>query len=82
MTPEVVNVKPLHDYCLEAEFATGERRWFDMKPYLHYPAFAPLLEEGLFKKAHVAYGVVAWTEEIDLSPDTLYLRGEQQDVSQ
>lgn len=75
MTPDVVNVKPLQDFCLEAEFASGERRWFDMKPYLAYPAFAALTEESLFMKAHVAYGVVAWNDEIDLSPDTLYLRG-------
>ena len=44
MTPDVVRVKPLPGFCLEAEFATGERRWFDMKPYLGYPAFAPLAE--------------------------------------
>ncbi len=75
MTPDVVSVKPLRDYCLEAEFATGERFWFDMKPYLGYPAFAPLAEAGLFMKAHVAYGTVAWNDEIDLSPDTLYLCG-------
>lgn len=75
MSPDVVCVKPLQDYCLEAEFSTGERRWFDMKPYLGYSAFAPLTEEGLFMKAHVAYGTVIWNDEIDLSPDTLYLRG-------
>jgi hypothetical protein len=74
MTPQVVRVKPLPDFCLEADFATGERRWFDMKPYLGYPAFAPLAEGNLFMKAHIANGAVAWNEEIDLSPDTLYLR--------
>jgi hypothetical protein len=74
MTPKVVRVKPLPDFCLEADFATGERRWFDMKPYLGYPAFAPLAEGNLFMKAHIANGAVAWNEEIDLSPDTLYLR--------
>jgi hypothetical protein len=26
-------------------------------------------------KAHIAYGTVVWNDEIDLSPDTLYLRG-------
>lgn len=75
MTPDVVRVKPFPDFCLEAEFATGERRWFDMKPYLGYPAFAPLAENGLFMKAHIAHGVVAWNQDIDLSPDTLYIRG-------
>jgi hypothetical protein len=79
MTPDVVRVKPLPDYCLEADFATGERRWFDMKPYLGYPAFASLTEDHLFMKAHVAHGVVAWNDEIDLSPDTLYLRGQPLD---
>jgi hypothetical protein len=37
MTPDVVRVKPLPDYCLEADFATGERRWFDMKPENFWP---------------------------------------------
>ena len=75
MTPDVIRVRPLQDFCLEAEFATGECRLFDMKPYLGYPAFSPLTEDGLFMKAHVAYGTVVWNDEIDLSPDTLYLRG-------
>ncbi|MCK9386800.1 MAG: DUF2442 domain-containing protein [Sulfuritalea sp.] len=75
MTPDVVQVKPLADYCLEAIFDTGERRCFDMKPYLSYPAFSPLAENSLFMKARVACGTVVWNDEIDLSPDTLYLRG-------
>ena len=75
MTPDVVKVCAQPDYSLEAVFANGERRRFDMKPYLSYPAFSPLLETNCFLKAHVAYGVVVWTDEIDLSPDTLYLRG-------
>jgi hypothetical protein len=47
----------------------------DMRPYLTYPAFAPLAEGTLFMKAHASLGTVAWTDEIDISPDTLYLRG-------
>ncbi len=75
MTPDVVAVKALPDYRLIAEFATGEHRLFDMKPYLIYPAFAELSQPGLFMQAHVAGGTVAWNDEIDLSPDTLYMRG-------
>ena len=26
-------------------------------------------------KAYIVYGTVVWNDEIDLSPDTLYLRG-------
>ena len=75
MTPDVVQVKALADYCLEAVFENGERRWFDMKPLLAYPAFSALSEQNLFMKATVVYGTVAWNDEIDLAPDTLYLRG-------
>ena len=48
MTPDVIAVKPLPDFCLEAEFSSGERFLFDMKPYLAYPAFAPLARDGKF----------------------------------
>jgi len=75
MTPDVIKVKVLPDYCIVAEFETGELRWFDMKPYLNYPAFSALMENELFMRASVMYGTVVWSDEIDLSPDTLYLRG-------
>lgn len=75
MTPDVIKVKAIQDYLLEAEFATGEKRRFDMRPYLDYPAFSALKEDSLFMRAHVEHGVVVWNDEIDLSPDTLYLRG-------
>jgi hypothetical protein len=76
MTPDVIAVKTLPDYILLVQFATGEWRRFDMRGLLQYPAFAPLQDPALFQRAHVQHGTVAWTEEIDLSPDTLYLRGQ------
>ncbi len=76
MTPDVIKVFATPDYFIQAEFETGEVRCFDMRPYLDFPAFAPLREPGLSIRAHVAHGTVVWTEEIDLSPDTLYLRGQ------
>lgn len=75
MTPDVVRVVTLPGYCLQAEFETGEIRRFDMKPYLDYPAFAALKGDALFERAHVRHGTVAWNDDIDLSPDTLYLEG-------
>lgn len=76
MTPDVIQVRPLPGYVLLAQFATGEWRRFDLRQYLHYPAFAPLQDPGLFQRARVQHGTVVWTDEIDLSPDTLYLRGQ------
>jgi len=76
MTPDVIKVKVLPDFLLEAEFANGEIRRFDVRPLLDYPAFAALREGSLFMAAKIVNGTVAWTDEIDLSLDTLYLRGE------
>lgn len=77
MTPDVVAVKALPNYQLEAQFADGEVRRFNMAPYLDYPAFAGLREASLFMRAKVFNGTVTWTDEIDVSPDTLYLKGER-----
>ena len=76
MTPDVIAVRPMSGYTLVAQFANGEWRRFDMRSYLQYPAFSALQDPALFQRAHVEHGTVAWTDEIDLSPDTLYLRGQ------
>lgn len=75
MTPDVIAVKALPGYVIEAEFADGEIRHFNMQPYLKYPALVDLTNNGLFMRAHVMNGVVAWNDEIDLSPDAQYMRG-------
>lgn len=75
MTPDVIKVVAMPDYSIEAEFATGEVRRFDMRPYLDYPSYTELREPGMFLRTRVEHGTVVWTEDIDLSPDTLYLRG-------
>jgi hypothetical protein len=76
MTPDVVEVKAYQETVLKVEFTDGSIRLFDMKPLLQYPAFSKLRDTTLFMKAQVQNGTVVWNEEIDISPDTLYLRGE------
>jgi hypothetical protein len=76
MSPDVIRVKARQGTKLEVEFADGSIRLFDVEPLLHYPAFSELRDSTLFMKAHVENGTVYWNEEIDISPDTLYLRGE------
>ena len=76
MTPDVTKVVASPDYSIVAEFATGEVRRFDMRPYLDFPAYAELRETSMFLRARVEHGTVVWSEDIDLSPDTLYLCGQ------
>ncbi len=73
MNPYVKFVKPQEDYCLLLTFENGEKRVFDLKPYLEKPVFKRLKNAVLFKTARVVSGSVEWQGEIDLSYDTLYL---------
>jgi hypothetical protein len=54
-------------------FENGEKRVFDLKPYLEKPVFKSLRNASLFKTARVVSGSVEWQGEVDLSYDTLYV---------
>ena len=73
MNPYVKSVKPQDDYYLLLTFRNGEKRIFDLKPYLDKPVFARLKNIAQFKTARVVSGSVEWQADVDLSYDTLYL---------
>ena len=73
MNPYVKSVQPKDDYLLLIAFENGEKRVFDMKPYLKKGVFSKLVNPAMFKTARVVSGSVEWIGEIDLSYDTLYL---------
>jgi hypothetical protein len=50
----------------------GEKRRFDMRPYLHLPIYRCLENPAFFALARVDYGTVVWPDEIDIAPETLY----------
>ena len=76
MNPRITQVKPQENFILKLKFTDNSLRTFDMKPYLNYPVFEPLKEKELFDNASVFLGSVKWNEEIDMSPDTLFLESE------
>jgi hypothetical protein len=73
MNPYVKSVKPQNNYCLLLTFKNGEKRVFDMKPYLEKPVFKQLKNIALFQTAKVVSGSVEWQGGVDLSYNTLYL---------
>jgi hypothetical protein len=75
LLPKVTKVQILENFELRLEFTDGSLKYFDVKPYLQYPAFERLKQGGLFAKAHVANGTVIWDDRLDLAPETLYLKG-------
>jgi hypothetical protein len=67
-----VHAEAIDDLRVRVTFANGEAGLFDVRPYLAYPAFAPLRDAAFFRRAHAVHGTVAWSEEIDLCSDTVW----------
>lgn len=80
MNPYVQYVQAKNRNQLELVFENGERRIFDIAPYLNKGVFTRLQNPSIFQMAQVIAGSVEWPGEIDLSYDTLYL--ESQPISQ
>lgn len=72
MRPRAVDVKPLPDYCLSVVFSNGERRVFDVKPYIQGEWFGKLRNEATFRAVRVAGLSIEWPDGQDICPDCLY----------
>jgi hypothetical protein len=70
----VVHVVPRENYHLEIEFSTGEVRLFDVRPYLDKGVFRQLKNQALFERAYVACDTVCWPNDLDIAPETLYVK--------
>ena len=75
MNPKVKSVRPLPGYKLDLVFENGQRRLFDLTPYLEMGVFKQLKDPSQFQSARAVAGSVEWTGGVDLSYDTLYLEG-------
>ncbi|MFZ3207636.1 MAG: DUF2442 domain-containing protein [Geobacteraceae bacterium] len=76
MNPRVIEAHCHEDYTITLTFSNGENRFFSVRPYLEYPVFAPLASIPYFLQGQAAHGTVAWPNEEDFCPDTLYLESE------
>ncbi len=65
-------VEPLSGFRLLIMFENGERRIFDMTPYLDTGVFRELREVSLFKSARISFDAVEWPNGADICPETLY----------
>ena len=72
MNPRVKEVEPESGYKLRLTFTNGERRQFDMTPWLDKGVFRELRDQAVFRSVHPWHGTVQWSGGQDLCPDTLY----------
>ena len=73
---KLISVKPLDNYILELGFNNGEKRLFDVKPYLGIGIFEELKDKAYFKNVTTKFDSIAWQNGQDFSPETLYLKSD------
>lgn len=77
---KVIAVQPLDDYQLVVTFDNQEIRLFDVSPFLEKGIFTRLKDKSFFSQVYIAWDTICWPEELDISPDTVYLRSQPFDV--
>jgi hypothetical protein len=75
--PRLASAEAIGEHRLAVVFSDGTHGTFDVGPYLVYPAFAALRDAAFFRRAHAAHGTVAWSDEVDLCPDTVWTDSEK-----
>ncbi|MBF0181443.1 MAG: DUF2442 domain-containing protein [Magnetococcales bacterium] len=74
LNPKVVAVEACEPPSLVLAFANGERRQFDVSPYLDKGIFKELRDSAYFRSVRAVSGFVAWPRGQDFCPGTLYLK--------
>ena len=73
MSPKAVSVKASETFTLVLTFDNGEKKVFDVHPYLEKGIFQELKSVPYFKQVIPFFGGIQWSNGQDFSPDTLYL---------
>lgn len=68
----VIDVEPLNDYKLLLTFENGEKRIFDVSPYLDKGIFQELKNEEKFRSVRVSFDSIEWCNQADLDPEFLF----------
>ena len=75
----IKDVKPQDNYVLLLTFENGEKRQFDMKPYLDFGIFQELKDLRIFKTVKPSFDSIEWDNEADFDPEILYQKSQRID---
>ena len=68
----VKSVRSLSEYQLLLTFENGEKKIFDMKPYLDKGIYKELKDENKFKTVRISFDSIEWCNNADIDPEFLY----------
>ena len=69
-----IEVKALEKYKLWVKYADGEEGEVDLSHLAGKGVFSVWDDYEIFEKVYISrYGAIAWSEEIDICPDNIYM---------
>lgn len=68
----VKSVTPINNYNLILTFENGEKRQFDMNPFLNKGIFRELKDVLKFNSVKVSFDTIEWENQADQDPEVLY----------
>lgn len=70
-----VDVKALPGYKVWLRYADGTEGDVDLSHLAGRGVFALWLDDAAFQKVHIgSHGQIAWSDEVEICPDSIYLR--------
>ena len=82
MMPEPTKVEAREGFRLRVEYSDGESGEVDLSDVAGLGIFKAWDDREFFERVHItSFGAIAWNDEIDICPDTVYfdLRGKTPD---
>ena len=74
LQPKIESIKVVEPFSLFLEYETGEKRLFDVLPYIKGSWYGELKDKDYFKNVRIinkGYGI-EWTNGQDIAPHELY----------
>jgi len=69
-----IKVTALSGHRLEISYPDGVTGIIDLSTSIGHGIFAPLADETFFNGVHIGkFGQIAWSDEIEICPDSTYL---------
>ena len=72
LRPTITKVIPQNNKILCLEFDNGERKQFDVKPYIKGSWFGKLSDDAYFKTVNPNDYTIKWADDQDICPNDLY----------
>jgi hypothetical protein len=67
------SVEAISGFRLRISYPDGVEGMIDLSGEIGRGVFAPLADEAFFRTVHLGqFGQIAWSEEIEICPDTAY----------